>query len=192
MTIISIVYSSGTGHTARMAQAVSEGCLIDGETDVHLLEISDDDFHGSRWVNEEILKTLDSSDAIIFGSPTYMGSVSSKMKAFMEASVSRYIPETWNDKIAAGFTVSGAQGGDKLNTLMTMTTFAMQHGMIWIGLGCNPFNNDKGVNEAGYYYGATGVAGLDDDPKYFPTEVDLESGRILGKRVSLYAKRFLS
>ncbi len=116
-----------------------------------------------------------------------MGGVSSKLKAFMEASVSRYIPEIWNGKIAAGFTVSGATAGDKFNTLSTLTTFAMQHGMIWIGLGCNPFNHDQGINASGHYYGATGNAALDDDPAAAPSLAELKAGEFLGARVAGYA-----
>ena len=181
---ISIIYSSETGHTQMMAEAVERGCHSVAGANVHLFKINDDDFVGSRWINNEVMSTLDSSDAIIMGSPTFMGTVSTKLKAFMEASVTRYMPETWSDKIAAGFTVSGAPSGDKFNTLSTMTTFAMQHGMIWVGLGCNPFNNDLGINATGHYYGATGRAELGEDPAVAPTQPDLLAGELLGARVT--------
>jgi NAD(P)H dehydrogenase (quinone) len=189
MMKISIIYSSETEHTQRLAEAIYAGCQSVADTSVTLFRIKDEDFEGARWNNEEILAELDSSDAIIMGSPTFMGSVSSKLKAFMEATVSRYIPETWNGKIAAGFTVSGTPSGDKFNTLSTITTFAMQHGMIWVGLGCNPFNSTEGINAAGHYYGATGQAALDDNPDEFPSEADLKSGQYLGARVAAYVKK---
>ena len=44
----------------------------------------------------------------------------------------------WRDKVAAGFTNSGAQNGDKLNSLISMALFAAQHGMIWVGLDLKP------------------------------------------------------
>ncbi|MBL3921630.1 flavodoxin family protein, partial [Bacteroides thetaiotaomicron] len=60
---------------------------------------------------------------------------SSRLKKFMEDSTRpAWILQTWRNKVAAGFTNSGAQHGDKLNSLMTMTLFAAQHGMIWVGL----------------------------------------------------------
>ena len=186
---ISIIYSSETGHTERLAEAIYSGCQSHSDILTTLFRIKDEDFEGGRWNNEKILTELDNSDAIIMGSPTFMGSVSSKLKAFMEATVSRYIPEAWNGKIAAGFTVSGATSGDKFNTLSTITTFAMQHGMIWVGLGCNPFNNAEGINATGHYYGATGLAALDDNPDELPPEVDLKSGQYLGARVASYVKK---
>ena len=186
---ISIIYSSETEHTQQLAEAIYLGCKSHSDISTTLFRIADEDFEAGRWNNERILAELDNSDAIIMGSPTFMGSVSSKLKAFMEATVSRYIPETWNGKIAAGFTVSGTTSGDKFNTLSTLTTFAMQHGMIWVGLGCNPFNSIEGINAAGHYYGATGQAALDDNPDEFPSEADLKSGQYLGARVAAYVKK---
>ncbi|PCJ14088.1 MAG: hypothetical protein COB04_15745 [Gammaproteobacteria bacterium] len=183
---ISIVYSSETHHTQRLAEAIHIGCHSVDNINSQLIQISDEDFQASRWSNEKILAELDDSDAIIFGSPTFMGSVSSKMQAFMEATVSRFLPETWNGKIAAGFTVSGGTAGDKFNTLSTLTTFSMQHGMIWVGLGCNPFNETHGINACGHYYGATGRAAPDDDPDKAPSPQELKEGQYLGARVAFY------
>ncbi|MBV1880224.1 MAG: flavodoxin family protein [Pseudomonadales bacterium] len=185
---ISILYSSETEHTHRLAQAIHTGCIASGQVEAKLIRLSDKEFTGSRWNSEEILAELDSSDAIIFGSPTFMGSMSSKLKAFMEASVSRYFTETWNGKIAAGFTVSGSVSGDKFNTLSALTTFAMQHGMIWVGLGSTPFNNNE-INTSGHYYGATGRAELNHDPSEMPAKEDLKSGEFLGARVAHYVTK---
>ena len=184
---ISIIYSSDTGHTHRLAQAIDTGCQYTKNVTTRLIRPSDQDFIGSRWNNEAILSELDSSNAIIFGSPTFMGCLSSKLKAFMEATVSRYTAETWNGKIAGGFTVSGTSAGDKFNALISLTTFAMQHGMIWGGLGTNPFNGDKGLNTTGHYYGATGCADPNDDSVEAPSQVDLIAGEHLGARITSYA-----
>jgi NAD(P)H dehydrogenase (quinone) len=54
---------------------------------------------------------------MIFGSPTYMGSASAAFKAFMEATSQRWMEQRWAMKLAAGFTNSGSQNGDKQNTL---------------------------------------------------------------------------
>jgi aryl-alcohol dehydrogenase-like predicted oxidoreductase len=70
--------------------------------------------------------TLEASDAIIFGSPTYNGSLSAKLKQFFEDSTKAAWRELkWGDKIAAGFTNSGAQNGDKLSPLATPAQIAL-------------------------------------------------------------------
>ncbi|RYD41005.1 MAG: flavodoxin family protein, partial [Verrucomicrobiaceae bacterium] len=115
--LISIVFHSGTGHTAELAKAVAAGVHSAGaKVEVH--RISEEDFKGGRWLNEEVLARLDESDAIIFGSPTYMGGVSAQLKSFMDATSPRYLQRKWVDKIGAAFTVSGLPSGDKLNMLI--------------------------------------------------------------------------
>ena len=47
----------------------------------------------------------------------------------------------WADRLAAGFTKSGSQHGDKQNTLVGFATFAAQHGMHWVNLNLLPGNN---------------------------------------------------
>lgn len=77
MKIITIVYFSGTGNTKLGAEAVLQGCQTVDGVSVQLLEIVGADIIEGRWVNEDIATALDSSDAIIFGTPTCMGSVAS-------------------------------------------------------------------------------------------------------------------
>ena len=57
--------------------------------------------------------TLDSADGIVFGTATYMGNVSAAFQAFAEQTGRRCLNGTWRDKVAAGFTNSGAKSGDK-------------------------------------------------------------------------------
>ncbi len=127
---------------------------------------------------------LDTADAIIFGTPTYMGTISAQLKTVFDASISRYLQEAWKDKIAAGFTVSAAPAGDKLNSLITMFVFAMQMGMIWVGLGNNGMNGD-GINRLGTDVGAVGQGGIPgQDFEGPPSDDDLRTGEYLGKRVA--------
>lgn len=113
--LISIVYDSGYGHTARQALALAEGARRVPEAEVRMIAVVD----GSMpW------ESLAASDAIIFGSPTYNGSVSARFKQFMEDSTNpAWSPQKWRNKIAAGFTNSGAMHGDKLNSLIAMQPF---------------------------------------------------------------------
>ncbi len=55
-----------------------------------------------------------------------------------------WLEQRWQDKVAAGFTNSASQRGDKLSTLMQLNVFAMQMGMILAGVGDLPGNNWSG------------------------------------------------
>jgi NAD(P)H dehydrogenase (quinone) len=128
-TRIAIVYHSGFGHTARQAQAVKAAGvqLVPG---AEALLMTTDDAQ-SRW------EDLAAAEAIIFGSPTYMASASAQFKAFAESSSPAVFAKglACKNKLAAGFTNSGAQSGDKLATLTQIALFAAQHGMHWVSLG---------------------------------------------------------
>lgn len=87
------------------------------------------------------LNELDNVDAIIMGCPTYMGAISIGMKDFIEAAATRWYTHSWNNKIAGAFTNSSSFPGDKLNTLIGLVINAMQHGMIFVGLGIIPATN---------------------------------------------------
>ena len=134
MSLIAIVYHSGYGHTAKQAEAVARGALSVAGATAALVKVEDIDRH---WAD------LEKADAIIFGSPTYMGSASAPFKTFMDASSKVWAAQGWKDKLAAGFTNSASQSGDKLATLQQLAVFAAQHGMIWIGLGLMPGNNSS-------------------------------------------------
>jgi multimeric flavodoxin WrbA len=47
----------------------------------------------------------------------------------------------WKNKVAGAFTNSSSFSGDKLNTLVGLVINAMQHGMIFVGLGMLPSAN---------------------------------------------------
>jgi NAD(P)H dehydrogenase (quinone) len=184
---IAIVYHSGSGHTAEMSHAVANGALSVSGVVVTEHQILDEDFKGGRWLNEEMLMQLDEADAIIFGSPTYMGSVSAQLKSFMDATSPRYLQRKWVDKLAAAFTVSGSPSGDKLNMLVTCSMFAMQHGMIWVGVAESPVTGE-GFNRLGIFFGAAGYA-LFEPPSEMPSAEDKLTGEMLGRRVAMLTQR---
>jgi NAD(P)H dehydrogenase (quinone) len=138
---------------------------------------------------ESFFDEIAGADAVIFGSPTYMGTVSGPMKTFMDASVKPYFVKAWKDKLAAAFTVSGSPSGDKLNTLTTLAIFAAQHGMLWIGTGQNPGNNDdtsaatEAENRLGSYLGAMAQA-ANESAEVTPKAGDRATVHSLGHRVA--------
>jgi multimeric flavodoxin WrbA len=176
MSNVVVVYHSGYGHTQRMAQSVANGA---GAT---LLAI---DAEGN--LPEGGWETLAAADAIIFGSPTYMGSVSWQFKKFADASSKVWFTQGWKDKLAAGFTNSAGMNGDKLATLNTLFTLAMQHGMLWASQGMMPSNtkaaNRNDVNYLVSYSGAIAQSPSDAGADAMSAG-DLETARLFGKRVA--------
>lgn len=99
--------------------------------------------------------------------------------------VCRWSGQKWRDKLAAGFTVPGTPSGNKFNTLQYFHTLAMQHGMIWVGLG-EPPSQPNGVNRLGSWLGAMAQA-LDGGSGIVPE--DRLTGEALGKRVANFVSR---
>ena len=187
MTTVSIVYHSGTGHTTKLAEAVAKGAGSVADVKVQTIALSGKDIIEGRYKNPAVLEQLDASDAIIFGSPTYMGGPSGQFKTFADATGERWFGGKWRDKLAAGFTVSQGPSGDKLSTLHYFFTLAMQHGMIWIGMPELPMN-DKGINRLSSYSGVMAQAGQ-EPTDIAPNVPDKLTGEILGRRVAEFAKR---
>ncbi len=187
---VCIVSHSGYGHTARQAAAVAEGVRrVDGIECIEFAVADLEDAESDNW------NALDEAAAIVFGCPTYMGSVSADMKKFMEATSGRWMEQKWADKLAAGFTNSGSQNGDKQNTLVSFVTLAAQHGMVWLNLNLMPGNNhSKGsvddLNRLGGSLGAMAQSNVDEGPDVCPPEADLETARRLGQRVGECALRW--
>lgn len=179
--LVSIVYDSGFGHTARQAQAVAEGVARVPGVEARLFPVSEGPV---PW------EVLEESDAIIFGSPTYNGLVSSRLKKFMEdATRPAWLPQKWRNKVAAGFTNSGAMHGDKLNSLMSMALFAAQHGMIWVGLDLFPGRSSEENNRIGGWLGAMAQSN-DESPDLSPIASDLATAAHLGQRVAEISRQF--
>ena len=185
MKKVAVVYHSGYGHTERQAKAVAEGAAAVAGVTAQLVSVTDVDKH---WDD------LAAADAIIFGAPTYMGSVSGDFKKFMDASSKAWFASAWKDKLAAGFTNSGSQSGDKLNSLIQLMVFANQQGMLWVSLGLMPGNNNsKGsvadLNRLGSFSGAMAQSNVDQGAEGM-LESDLATAAHLGKRVAETALRY--
>jgi multimeric flavodoxin WrbA len=182
MTDIVVVYHSGYGHTQRMAQAVAQGA------GARLLAIdAEGNLPAGGW------EQLKAADAIIFGSPTYMGSVSWQFKKFADASSKPWYAQEWKDKIAAGFTNSAGMSGDKFNVLTTLFTLAMQHGMIWVSQGLMP-SNTRGAKRDDVNYLVSYGGAIAQSPSDAGADAmaagDLETARLFGERVAQAAARW--
>jgi NAD(P)H dehydrogenase (quinone) len=189
MTTVAIVYHSGYGHTEVAAKEVAAGATGAGAT-VKLIKIEN-----AAQDMQPILDAVADADAIIFGSPTYMGDVSAALKAFFEASSKVWMAQGWVDKVAGGFTNGLTWGGNKDNTLGSMFVLAMQQGMVWVGTGMMPGNMNGNsdaapavANRMSYSIGA--VSQSDNAaPDVTPPAGDKETMRLYGARVAGFAKK---
>ncbi|MEM6839870.1 MAG: flavodoxin family protein, partial [Cyanobacteria bacterium P01_C01_bin.120] len=101
MSTIAIVYFSANGHTHLMAQAIAAGVQQAGHK-AQLLRIVGEQITAGRWGDADMMAGLQAADAIVFGSPTYMGGVAAQFKAFIDAASEAWFVQQWKDKIAAG------------------------------------------------------------------------------------------
>lgn len=178
MSLITIAYHSGYGHTAKVAEHVAAGInSVDGVSAV-LLDVTKVEEavegHASGW------DLLTASEGIIFGTPTYMGGPSGQFKMFADASSKMWFTSGWKDKIAAGFTNSLSNAGDKNVTLYYLATLAAQQEMTWVNLG---IKNDGVNNRNGFYLG---LATQSDNaaPDVTPGPEDLGTANQFGVRVA--------
>ncbi len=174
MSKVIVVYHSGYGHTERVADFVAQGAnaqkvVIDADGNV----------------DEAGWQALNGADAIIFGSPTYMGMVSWQFKKFADATSKQWFSSAWKDKVAGGFTISASPSGDKLSTLQYFITLSMQQGMIWVG---QPSMNDGTVNRLGSNSGVMAQVGPTSPAADIP-QGDLDTARAYGARVAEIAAK---
>jgi NAD(P)H dehydrogenase (quinone) len=190
MITIAIVYHTGFGHTAIIAEEVAKGVADGGATPVLVqLDSAGQDFTAA-------LQAVTDADGVVFGAPTYMGDVSAVLKAFFEASGKIWYSGGWKDKPAGGFTNSFNAAGDKLHALQSIFVLAMQHHMIWVGAGqpaasagkVTPDYSPDQVNRFSY---SMGVATQSDNagPDVTPGAGDKEFARRYGVRLAKITRK---
>jgi NAD(P)H dehydrogenase (quinone) len=184
---MAVAYHSGFGHTAALADAVAAGIRDAG---VEPAVIAVDRITESDW------HTLDSADGIVFGCATYMGNVSAGFQTFAEQTGRRCLNGTWRDKVAAGFTNSGAKSGDKVQTLVSLAVFAAQHHMHWVSLGLGAgWNSAAGseddLNRLGFWLGAGAQTDVDASPDQVHP-ADVRTARHLGRRVADVTRQLIA
>ena len=155
MKKLAIIYHSAHGHTEHIAGQVAQGAALVPDTEVHVLQASE---------LSAAPDTLLQYDGFLLGSPTYLGGVSGVFKTFMDATGKLWRTQQLRGKLAAGFTVSSLPAGDKQSTLMSMFTFCMQHGMLWVGNPILPEQHagvpyDEAANRLGSWSGMMAQAG---------------------------------
>ena len=181
MSKIVVVYHSGYGHTKRIAETVAESAgaqLIAIDAEGNLKDVD--------W------EALNAADAIVFGTPTYMGMASWQFKKFADASSKVWFGQGWKDKLAAGFTNSASMNGDKLSTLHYLFTLSQQHSMLWVGTGMMPSNKKSStrddINYVASFGGLMTVSPSDSSPDEMVAG-DFATAKVFGERIKAVAAR---
>jgi len=184
---IAIIYFSQTDTTHNLALAVAQGCAAVSDTEVVSYRILAQDIEQGRFQNLNCLELVDNSDAVVFGSPTFMGGPAAQFKAFADASSECWESQRWSGKLAAGFTVGSSPSGDQLGTLQLFALLAAQHGMLWLGLDIADNADQQGLNDQGCQLG---LAAHCITPQ--PSAGDIRTAQYLGARVAKFSHRLLA
>lgn len=189
MINIVIVYHSGYGHTRKQAEAVLSGLTNNSNVKAILLPVNSE-----GKIADDGWESLATADTIIFGSPTYMGTVSWQFKKFADASSKYWFEQKWKDKLVAGFTNSSGMNGDKLSTLHYLFTLAMQHSMIWVGTGIMPASSKAAqrndINFVDSFSGLMAQSPTDANVEEGPFPGDLATAKKFGERIARISMRW--
>jgi NAD(P)H dehydrogenase (quinone) len=121
------------------------------------------------------------ADAIVFGSPTRFGAVSSELKAYIDGLGGLWFQGKLNGKAGSVFGSSSTPHGGNESTLISLYSPLAHLGLIIVPLGYA----DPAMFKAGTPYGASSVSNNQATP---PTADDLEVARFQGRRVSFVAR----
>jgi NAD(P)H dehydrogenase (quinone) len=124
---------------------------------------------------------------------TYTGGTAWQFKKFADACSKLFEPQAWKNKLAARFTNSAPVSGDKFSTITYFSTLAMQMGQIWVGTGLLPASKKSStpadINWSAGFGGAHAVTPADASVDEAPRIGDLETAKLLGRRVAELAKK---
>ncbi len=191
MTNVLVLYYSSYGHTAALAEAVAEGARGEGAqaTVRRVPETAPDavvESAGFRHDQSHAVATVDelpSYDAIVVGTPTRYGRMTSQMAAFWDQTGGLWQSGALVGKVGAAFTSTASQHGGQETTLFSILTNLFHMGMTLVGLDYGfqgQMQNDE--VHGGSPYGASTIAG--GDGKRTPHANDLAGARYLGARVA--------
>lgn len=196
MAKVLVLYYSAYGHIEAMANAVAEGARETGaEVDVkrvpEIVSLEVAQKSGFKLDQAAPVATVDDLkdyDAIIFGSGTRFGNVTSQLRSFMDQTGGLWMTGALVGKIGSVFTSSATQHGGQESTILTFIPTLLHQGMIVVGLPY-AFQGQMGLDEikGGSPYGASTITG--GDGARFPSAVELEGARYQGRHVASIAAK---
>lgn len=197
MAKILVVYYSSYGHIETMANAAAEGARGVAGANVTLKRVPElvppDVAAKHRFKLDQAAPVaqpaeLADYDAIIFGTPTRFGNMTSQMRNFLDQTGQLWAKGALIGKIGSVFASTGTQHGGQETTITSFHSTLLHHGMVIVGVpySCAELTNMNEIT-GGTPYGATTLAGADG--KRQPTENELKIARFQGRHVAELAKR---
>jgi len=190
-----VLYYSAYGHIESMAKAVADGARSAGATvDVRRVPetVPEDIAKASHFKLDQAalvarIEDLADYDAIIVGTGTRFGRISSQMASFLDQAGGLWMRGALNGKVGAAFSSTATQHGGQETTLFSLITNLLHLGMIVVGLPYS-FQGQMKLDEitGGSPYGATTIAGGDGSRQ--PSENELAGARHQGELVAQTAK----
>ncbi|WP_426410820.1 NAD(P)H:quinone oxidoreductase [Bradyrhizobium ganzhouense] len=196
MPKVLVLYYSSYGHIEKMAEAVAEGARSAGaQADIKRVPetVPEAIAKGAHFKLDQVapiatVADLENYDAIIVGTGTRFGRMSSQMAAFLDQAGGLWAKGALHGKVGAAFASSATQHGGQETTLFSILTNLLHFGMTIVGL---PYSHQgqMRVDEivGGAPYGATTIAGGDGSRQ--PTETDLAGARHQGELVARTAAK---
>ncbi|WP_421992501.1 NAD(P)H:quinone oxidoreductase [Roseococcus sp.] len=191
MAKVLVLYYSSYGHIETMAGAIAEGARAAGaQVDIKRVPetVSPDIAKGAHFKLDQAapvatVAELADYDAIVIGTGTRFGRMSSQMAAFLDQAGGLWARGALNGKVGAAFTSTASQHGGQETTLFSIITNLLHFGMVIVGL---PYSHQGQMTLAeivgGAPYGATTIAGGDGSRQ--PSAIELEGARHQGKLVA--------
>ena len=196
MSKVLVLYYSTYGHIEAMAHAVAEGAREAGaQVDVKRVPETvpeaiarDAHFKLDQTAPIATVNELANYDAIILGSGTRFGRVSSQMAAFLDQAGGLWMRGALNGKVGGVFTSTGTQHGGQETTLFSMITNLLHFGMVIVGLDYG-YAGQMTLEEitGGSPYGATTIAGGDGSRQ--PSANELKGARYQGRKIAEVANK---
>ncbi len=191
MAKVLVLYYSSYGHIETMAKAVAEGAQAAGaQVDIKRvpetapLEVAQNaHFKLDQDAPIATINELADYDAIIIGTGTRFGRISSQMAAFLDQAGGLWMRGALNGKVGGAFTSTASQHGGQETTLFSLITNLLHFGMVIVGLDYG-FQGQMGVDEVhgGTPYGASTLA--DGDGSRQPSDRELDGARYQGCRIA--------
>lgn len=191
MAKVLVLYYSTYGHIETMAEAIAEGARSTGASvDVKRVPETvpeavarDNNFKLDQKAPVARVEELADYDAIVIGTGTRFGRISSQMAAFLDQAGGLWASGKLNGKVGAAFTASASQHGGQETTLFSIITNLLHFGLIVVGL---PYSHQGQMTldeiVGGAPYGATTIAGGDGSRQ--PSEIELAGARHQGELVA--------